>query len=352
MDWVLKASTRAEKAPSSPAQPAGVVGDGLDVQKGAKGSLDWSPKENWVDRAGGLPAYIEEIALALIRDHGFPRERAIPIAINRVKRWAAGGDNVHPDTRAKAAKAVAEWEAKRVKTAAQHAAKHLKKSQPRDGDGDGRIYDGTPREQVMFGLVTSPPTRPVLAPAYPSTAGRFHEAFEAAMDGNEKTAFVSHYSVDELRGMKTYLHPTGKAGIVVKDHHDGRIEGSALFNASGIKGLGRAILKAAIDRDGINYLECYGEDLRVLYESLGFEVTDKAPFNEDWAAPNWDYEKHNHPNYYILDLKVRKTEDWIGENAAIVDRLIAERKAEIAKIPDEKRRQQELNILEATLGTM
>lgn len=83
-----------------------------------KGTLDWSPKENWVDKVGGLPKYIERIALALIRERGMPRERAIPVAINRVKMWAAGGGDVNPDTRAKAAKAVAEWEAKKAKARA------------------------------------------------------------------------------------------------------------------------------------------------------------------------------------------------------------------------------------------
>jgi hypothetical protein len=32
-----------------------------------------------------------------------------------VKMWAKGGGDVNPDTRAKAAKAVAEWTAKRAK---------------------------------------------------------------------------------------------------------------------------------------------------------------------------------------------------------------------------------------------
>lgn len=75
----------------------------------AKGTLDWSPKKNWVDDEGGLPKYIEKIALALVRG-GHPRSRAIAIAISRCKRWAAGGENVNADTRAKAAAAIAQWE--------------------------------------------------------------------------------------------------------------------------------------------------------------------------------------------------------------------------------------------------
>ena len=83
-----------------------------------KGRLDWSPKKNWVEEAGGLPKYIEDIALALIRDHGYKRERAIPVAINRVRMWAAGGEGVKADTKVKAAKALAQWQALKAKNKA------------------------------------------------------------------------------------------------------------------------------------------------------------------------------------------------------------------------------------------
>lgn len=87
------------------------------------GRLDWSPKKNWVEKAGGLPKYIEDIALALIRDHGMDRSRAIATAVSRVKKWAAGGGDVNADTKAKAAKAVAAWEALKAKNKAKGAAK-------------------------------------------------------------------------------------------------------------------------------------------------------------------------------------------------------------------------------------
>ena len=96
---------------------AGADPDDLDLIV-TLGRLDWSPKKNWVENEGGLPKYIEDIALALIRDHGMTRERAIATAISRVKRWAAGGGDVKADTRAKAAKAVAQWEALKAKAKA------------------------------------------------------------------------------------------------------------------------------------------------------------------------------------------------------------------------------------------
>lgn len=80
-------------------------------------------KQNWVDRAGGLPSYIERIAKHLHYEKGMPISRAIAVAVNTVKRWAAGGTvtehgttkRITPETQAQAAKAVAEWEAKKAR---------------------------------------------------------------------------------------------------------------------------------------------------------------------------------------------------------------------------------------------
>lgn len=72
-------------------------------------------KQNWVDHAGGLPDYIERIAKHLHYERGMTIGHAIATAVNRCKKWASGVGNVNPDTRAKAAKAIAQWEAKKVK---------------------------------------------------------------------------------------------------------------------------------------------------------------------------------------------------------------------------------------------
>lgn len=91
----------------------------------ALGRLERAPgkKDNWVEAVGTLPAYIEEIAHSLHTKRGMPISRAIATAVSRVKRWAAGGENVKADTRAKAAKALAAWEALKAKAAAKRATK-------------------------------------------------------------------------------------------------------------------------------------------------------------------------------------------------------------------------------------
>lgn len=72
----------------------------------------------WGDKASQLPAYIQNIAHAMIRD-GHDTSSAIALAVAAVKRWAAGGNHVTPEVQAAAGAALAEWE----KLRAEHAAK-------------------------------------------------------------------------------------------------------------------------------------------------------------------------------------------------------------------------------------
>ena len=79
------------------------------------GVMDTSPLgtgNNWVTKSGGLHPYLRAIAHALIRA-GHSESSAIAIAVGQCKNWAAGGGNVTAETRAKAAEAVADFEAKR-----------------------------------------------------------------------------------------------------------------------------------------------------------------------------------------------------------------------------------------------
>lgn len=93
------------------------------VSSRAYPSLERKPggPDNWVEKAGGLPSYIERIAKHLHYEEGMTISRAIAVAVNTVKRWARGGtvtkhgttQRITAKTQALAAKAVAEWEAKK-----------------------------------------------------------------------------------------------------------------------------------------------------------------------------------------------------------------------------------------------
>jgi HK97 family phage prohead protease len=70
----------------------------------------------WHDKRRQLPAYIQHIANDLRAQRGMTESEAIATAISVCKKWAAGGKDVHPDTRAKAAAAIAEWERLKAST--------------------------------------------------------------------------------------------------------------------------------------------------------------------------------------------------------------------------------------------
>src|SRR5688572_16036680 len=63
------------------------------VASAAYPSLERKPggPDNWVERAGGLPKYIERIAKHLHYEKGYTISRAIATAVNTVKRWARMG---------------------------------------------------------------------------------------------------------------------------------------------------------------------------------------------------------------------------------------------------------------------
>lgn len=85
-----------------------------------------SKTSNWVARGGGLPPYIQHVAHALVDKRGKTESEAIRMAIGIVKNWAAGKGKVDANTKAAAAKAVAQWMKLRAKAAGKRAAKTAK----------------------------------------------------------------------------------------------------------------------------------------------------------------------------------------------------------------------------------
>jgi hypothetical protein len=84
-------------------------------------TLERSPgkSDNWIERVGGsLPEYICEVAKSIHQKRGVTLSRAISIAIGVMKNWSSGRGEVNADTRAKAAKALAQWNALKAKAKA------------------------------------------------------------------------------------------------------------------------------------------------------------------------------------------------------------------------------------------
>lgn len=140
--------------------------------------------------------------------------------------------------------------------------------------------------------------------AVPVARERFHAAFEDAMKGNEFTAFVSHHSLAEMteKGMTPVTQNGGKTGVLVFDHGDGDVEGTALYNSSSVKGAGRAMLRQVVASNGVNYVECFGDVLSGIYRSLGFVDNEVMPFSDEYAPDGWDYARHGRPDYHVMRL--------------------------------------------------
>src|SRR6266487_3898314 len=68
----------------------------------------------WHHKGMQLPAFIQHLANDLIAD-GHSESQAIQMAIGICQRWARGGGDVKPETQAKAATAIAEWETLKAK---------------------------------------------------------------------------------------------------------------------------------------------------------------------------------------------------------------------------------------------
>lgn len=75
----------------------------------------WHTPDKHTPDSQQLPAYVQNTAKALMRDHGMGESEAIATAINAVKSWAAGeafGGHVEvtPEVQEAAKHALAEWE--------------------------------------------------------------------------------------------------------------------------------------------------------------------------------------------------------------------------------------------------
>lgn len=53
--------------------------------------------------------------------------------------------------------------------------------------------------------------------------------------------------------------------------------------------------------NGAKKLCCFDTGLVEFYESFGFKVTGKVPWNNDYAPANWDYKKFGKPYLVYME---------------------------------------------------
>lgn len=133
------------------------------------------------------------------------------------------------------------------------------------------------------------------------------KGFIESMGKSDRLQYLTEYTEQQLQEhFHTYKVQGFDVGFAIKD--DGTI--TSVHNNSGIKGggIGSALIDAA-KRMGGNQLDHFDDlnsYLSKLYESHGFEETDRIKWDDNYAPENWDYEKDKRPDVVYRKLKVDK----------------------------------------------
>lgn len=139
-------------------------------------------KNNWIEHAGGnLPPYVRKLARGIMKS-GKTKSQAIAIAIGRIKTWARGGGDVSAATRAKAVKALAQWNALKAKNKAK---------------GVVKATSSTGEDYLMLTGVGSFNTEYVRN-AWRQLEDARERAHDHAVTDGEPTRASSYYSIREL----------------------------------------------------------------------------------------------------------------------------------------------------------
>lgn len=126
---------------------------------------------------------------------------------------------------------------------------------------------------------------------------QFNE-FKAAMEKvkPEHRDYLTWYSWEEYKkkGTKLYLALDGSTGYGIDP--DGTL--ISLFSIEGSSN-GRLAIESAL-KNGASKLECFDGKLPKIYGQFGFEVTERYPWNPEFAPKKWDYEKFGEPDFVVM----------------------------------------------------
>ena len=123
-------------------------------------------------------------------------------------------------------------------------------------------------------------------------------AFLSSQSANQRAGFMSPYSIKELSELRLFKVPGSNAGFAIKP--DGDI--IAVHNSSGVRGLGRHLLVAAI-RNGGTKLDHFDGFLSKFYESFGFIEYERWEWDDQYAPEDWDYEEYGRPAVVLRRLR-------------------------------------------------
>ena len=187
----------------------------------------------WHHKGMQLPAFIEHLANDLIAD-GHPESEAVQMAIGICQRWARGGGDVKPETQAKAAAAVAEWEALKAKTKGSHGRTQepmpYTRSFPLEDISIAR--DGSGRTVDAYAAVFNSPSKRIHDPD-----GTYEEiidpaAFTRTLEHRLRAKGGGTIPVLFNHGMTIWGTPSERYSVPIGVSEEVRVDGNGLFTRS------------------------------------------------------------------------------------------------------------------------
>lgn len=118
------------------------------------------------------------------------------------------------------------------------------------------------------------------------------KTFKKYLIKNKRLEFFTVYTEVEMRPWRLLLTEEAKGGAGFAITPDKELVN--IFNNTDIKGLGRAMVRCAIDL-GVNRVFCFDGFLRDFYTSFGFRVVKWRAWDSKLAPANWNYGKYGKP---------------------------------------------------------
>lgn len=131
-----------------------------------------------------------------------------------------------------------------------------------------------------------------------------YEQFLESLNSSTRKPFLSKYTAEELKNhnVQTYQLNGYHIGYALKTDEDGVDIISVHNNEPNIKGVGDALIESAKANGGTK-LDHYDGFLSDLYSKHGFEEYDRYKWDDQYADPNWDYERYGRPDVILRKLK-------------------------------------------------
>ncbi len=110
--------------------------------------------------------------------------------------------------------------------------------------------------------------------------------------------FLTPYGESDYReqGIALYLNKEKNAGFGITP--DGELV--SVFSIKPQQGV-EIVISAVLQ--GAQKLTCMGDKLRDLYEACGFKVKEKLIWDDTLAPQDWDYERFNTPDLYLMSIE-------------------------------------------------